>query len=166
MKQHTHVDIPVAPIPPPNLQSIPIINPVEVSSTTDSLPSLENDSPADSLNLFVSSPIPPQLSTEHVNSSLEFVSSYPYAFDIPSSSYLPDTPIQPKYRSFTDIYTASSGSAQDTLDPHVSPISHVFPNSPRNNSFANMVHSAETYREPATYKQATMQGCLLCRDRG
>ena len=154
--------------PQPNPPLVPIVPPVGVSSTTDSLPSFEMDSPTISLNISdPSSPtLPPQPVHEHEHASPDSVSSDPYDIDIPYTPHVLDEPVQPKYKSLTDIYTDSSDpfvptsifsstSAPPSSSP-VSPVSHVSSHSSPTTSFVNMVHSAATYREPATYKQATM----------
>ena len=51
-------------------------------------------------------------------------------------------PLQPKFRSITDIYFESG-------PPDLEEAHNCF-------SFAHMIHTAKTYREPATYHQAQM----------
>ena len=153
---------PVNPIPPPQLQlpppvNPPPVNPVGVSSPTASLHSLPPDSPTFS---DPSSPSP-SLPVPNDNSSSESVHSDPYDINIPAPIHVnehitvPEHPIKQRYRSLTDIY---SDTLPTTPSPPISPVpspAHS-PVTSQASSFANMIHSAETYREPATYKQATM----------
>ena len=91
----------------------------------------------------------------------------PEAVPIPSDSHssISDEPIHQKYRSLTDIYTDSTPSySSDPSAPlHSTPLlpppppeTPSSPASSSHHSFANMINSAETFREPATYTQATM----------
>ena len=77
----------------------------------------------------------------------EEITSLPDTEDLPpSSSPVPlptiEEPAHPKYRSLNNIYSAST------------PIESVPSHS--TTKYANMIHAAESYRELATYKQATM----------
>ena len=57
--------------------------------------------------------------------------------------------------TLTDIYSAHAPAAPASATTSCPPSSGFSASSPHI-SFANMIHYAETYREPATYKQATM----------
>ena len=148
----TALSLPVNPIPPPQPPVAPPVNPVGVLSTTASLHSIPPDSPTNS----ISSSHSIQLPALNPSPSPMSVSSDPYDItisNIPASApvhehiAVQDQPLQPKYRSLTDIYS-------DTLPPQQH--SKHSPVASQSSSFANMIHSAETYKEPATYKQATM----------
>ena len=136
---------PSSPPPPPVLplhqlpvsSLIPSSDSVGVPSSPHSLLSVDND--------FSNSPdhfsAPPSAPTT------EAITSFFDTTDLPSSSTPPplpsfEEPVNPKYRSLHDVYSTSN------------PTESV-PSSPLT-SYANMIHAAETYREPATYKQATM----------
>ena len=128
-------------VPPPLIEDIP--PPVgDLDSPLSLPPPAEDtfDSPSSPLS---SLPDPPTFQSDH-----PYVSSPtpldPYDFNIPYSHPTPlsnmvDEPIQPKFKKLTDLYSDSSP-----------------PNIPPTTSFANMISSAETYREPATFQQATM----------
>ena len=139
--------LPVIPHPPPPPHQVnPLLNPVGVTSTSDSLPSNTVDSSSES-----PPPFPPSIPST-----------------LPSSSNIPTEPIHRKYRSLTDIYMASSAPTLDhsapvptnsaplPSPPASPPANPSSPVSSSHSSFANMLTSAETYREPATYTQATM----------
>lgn len=128
-------------VPPPLIEDIP--PPVgDLDSPLSLPPPAEDtfDSPSSPLS---SLPDPPTFQSDH-----PYVSSPtpldPYDFNIPYSHPTPlsnmvDEPIQPKFKKLTDLYSDSSP-----------------PNIPPTTSFVNMISSAETYREPATFQQATM----------
>ena len=123
------------PIPVSTL--LPSSDSVGVPIPPNSIPSVDDDF-SDSQDHF---PVP--LSEPHT----ETIHSFFETTDLPSSSTpapLPsfEEPANPKFRSLHDVYSASS------------PIESVLSHS--STSYANMIHAAENYREPATYKQATM----------
>lgn len=135
-----HNPIPL-PVPPPIL--LPPVEPVGESLSTDSIPQIEDDtsdiSPF-STPVHIPSNSPPDLAQ-----SANPIDPLPDPHT-PSSSHFPpsqsfEEPAHPKFRSLDDIYSASSHPETST--------------SP-STSFAHMVNTAETFREPATYKQATM----------
>ena len=128
-------------VPPPIL--LPPVEPVGESLSTDSIPQIEDDtsdiSPF-STPVHIPSNSPPDLAQ-----SANPIDPLPDPHT-PSSSHFPpsqsfEEPAHPKFRSLDDIYSASSHPETST--------------SP-STSFAHMVNTAETFREPATYKQATM----------
>ena len=132
------------------------------SVVDDSIPPLEEDD-ANAISMFQNtrkcflsfsstrtrSPLP--VVNPHSSSSLSELSD-PYAFDIPTipqelpsvpalSNYL-DEPLNPEFHLLTNFYS----------EPVVSDTEEVSNRS----SFTIMIHTAETYKEPATCKQANM----------
>jgi hypothetical protein len=133
-------------IPPPPAVGVPeqvgvpaevgVPEEVGVPSPSASMPSLENES-TDSISHSPSNN--PTLSDSHLPPSptVSPISSLPTPSH-PSS----DEPLHPKYKNLSDLYSSP-------LPPDPPSPSHP-------SSYANMIHTAESYREPATYKQATM----------
>lgn len=139
------------PVPLPPSVLVPLHDSVGASLSTDSIPPLEDDNYDISLptsqNHISSSPSLSLNQTADAIHSLHVFASNPCDYDIPSSSqpFLPhpsEELAHPKVRSLTDIYSASSRKKSATSQPPL--------------SFANMIHVAETCREPTTYKQTTM----------
>jgi hypothetical protein len=138
------------PIPPPVVVGDPdpvgVPEEVGVPTSLASMPSLETDSPEStspsSSHLSSSTPIP-----------LHPSSSFPSDSPPDPTFHDPDEPLYPKYKAVSDLYPTPSTAS--TSPRHSTPSSAS--TSPRHStSYANMIHTAETYREPATYKQATM----------
>lgn len=128
-----------------------IAEPVGNSDSSAALPPLDDPYLTSSHSSLPTYPDP--------SDSPDFSSSFhsdPYYFTTHFDSYSTpistDEPIQPKFKSLTELYSdpppsATSPSAPLPFDtPSVSPLL----------SYANMISSAESYREPATYHQATM----------
>ena len=145
--------------PPDDVTSLSLNDSVGVPHSHATLPSNDNshtDSPPQniphssssippSLPLIISPPSVPQPSSPISNAS------DPYDLDAPSMLKTIPTPadgepVHPKYRSISDLYSApTSPNTASTSQPD----NPTF-------SFANMIHTAETYREPPTYKATTM----------
>jgi hypothetical protein len=152
-----HITTPPLPtIPIPELSSLSIIDSMGAAPSTTSNDNSHHTS--SSRDLSPSSPslppaIPPILSPlpDIEPPSPTSTASDPYDLDAPSTikatpTPVSDEPVHPKYRSISDIYSEPP------------PINSDSPSLPESSqcSFANMIHTAETYREPATYKAATM----------
>ena len=102
----------------------------------------------------LSPPITEGTDTVHVS---ELSNSHPSSSSHPSED-LDDSSCL-KYRSIADIYSASLPPAPipaNSTTPVAPTESVTAPSAQSAQSFVNMIHTAETYREPATYKQATM----------
>lgn len=143
------------PSPDPVPQIIPpSIEPMGVSTSFISIPALDDDS-TDSM------PDNPLLSADPIPTDdfpLSPILLDPYEFESfspptgntkpigskgntgPTSSDIAE-PLNPKYRTLTDIYFAFAFHPATVDTPP---------------SFANLVQTTDTYREPTTYKQATM----------
>ena len=117
-----------------------------VSPARDPSPPLSSLPPTTSSNPGILPFIPDISSSSPISTA-----SDPYDLDAPSTfttvpTPLLDEPVHPRYRSISDLYSEPPSIA---VDPDPLPESNQF-------SFANMIHTAETYREPSTYKAATM----------
>lgn len=141
----THNSLPIA-------TSTPTVSVGDSEHTNSISPLIEDSAHSNSTSPNATS-LPSPLSVDHSplsiseedpsHSSLPSEHSDPYALDVPSNSQgLPSEPLHPKFCSLTDIYFEAG--LFDTEEPNT------------RFSFANMIHTAETYREPATYKQAHM----------
>ena len=125
--------VPISSLTPPS-------DSVGASVSTDSIPPLDDETSDTSLSQ-------DHTADQSLEQITEDIDPIPDIVDLPSSSQsVPpnsfEEPENPKFRSLKDVYSASSQ------------IESVPPNS--SISYANMIHAAENYREPATYKQATM----------
>ena len=139
-------------VPPP---IVPVGVPPPIIPEDDlrsiSLPPLNTDSTEPSSTKSVYSPphspvLPPNDADSQHHPLASPSSSDPYDINIPliNTSSVPDSfeePLHPKFKSLTELYTPSSPTHS---------------NSSSHSSFVNMIHTAETYREPSTYKQTTM----------
>ena len=163
--------VPQPAVPPPSFQP-PLITPPSIPTTDPSSfsildsvgvassdgsqdnnhassPSGNPSFPSSSIPPIIPLPIPP-LPDPQPSSPISNVSD-PYDLDTPStfkavSTPALDEPVHPKYRSISDLY-----SEPPSIYPATNP-----PSTNNQFSFANMIHTAETYREPPTYKAATM----------
>jgi hypothetical protein len=156
----------VPPLIPTSINTPPPISATELSSFSipESVGVNPSDASTDSSHTASSSqdisspptipptlpPIVPFLPDPQPSSPISSASD-PYDLDAPSMlKTIPppvsDEPVNPKYRSISDLYSDSPSSTTASTSL---PESSQF-------SFANMIHTAETYREPPTYKAATM----------
>ena len=129
------------PNPPPH-------NPTPTSSNLPSSASVGAPTPTHSISSLhdqlSETHLPPDSQPIHTSDhNSADLNPLPDTDDISSVPLPPiEEPEHPRYRSLNDIYSAST------------PVESVPPTS--TTSYANMIHVAESYREPATYKQATM----------
>ena len=132
---HLPVNTPLPPHQPVPISTLlPSSDSVGVLISSDSIPSVDDDflDSQDHLPAPLSEP-----TTETIHTATDLPSSSTPA---PPPSF--DEPAHPKFRSLHDVYFATS--------PIESVAFYFF------TSYANMIHAAESYREPPTYKQATM----------